>query len=217
MVDPTNNSSNPAVDPAPLVHVVDDEPTILQLFQQIARMGDFEVRTYATGRAFLEQADLMAPGCLILDLNLPDISGIEVLEELSARRSPMPVIFMSGRARVSQAVHALKLGSLDFVEKPFPVKGMVEAIQRALDFDREQREKARQREEMQARLGQLTPRETEVMDLVVKGHPNKVIASELGVSPKTVEVHRANVMRKTGANSVAELVRLVMGAREQSE
>lgn len=200
--------------PAPVVHVVDDEPSILQLFRQIAHMGNFEVRTYSTGRGFLEKADVMAPGCLVLDLNLPDMSGIEVLEELARRQSPMPAIFMSGRARVSQAVLAIKLGSLDFMEKPFPVKGMLEAIQRALEFDRDQREKAQQRLEMRARLDQLTPREAEVMGLVVQGHPNKVIAAELGVSPKTVEVHRANVMRKTGAQSVAELVRIVMTARE---
>ena len=197
----------------PLVSVVDDEPTIQQLFVQLGRLERLAVRTWTRGADFLAAFDESQPGCLVLDLNLPDMSGLQVLEQLAQRGSQIPVVFMSGLAKVSQAVAALKLGSLDFVEKPFAIDDMLAAIHRALDSDRERRATNLQQHHLRERFAALTPRETEVMDLVVQGHANKIVAATLGVSPKTVEVHRANVMRKTGANSLAELVRLKIAVR----
>ncbi|GAB4159714.1 MAG: response regulator FixJ [Planctomycetota bacterium] len=200
----------------PVVHVVDDEPAIQSLFSQMLEDQDAEVRLYSRASDFLSALDESRPGCLVLDLKLPDMSGLEVLQELSRRESRIPVVFMSGLAKVSDAVSALKLGSLDFVEKPFAISRMTDAINRALEYDRDRRRAEVELEALRSRLSTLTPRETEVMGLVVKGHPNKVIASILGVSPKTVEVHRANVMRKTKSSSLAELVKLSLAARGES-
>lgn len=197
----------------PTVYIVDDEPAILSLFEQMLEAEDVQLRTFGLAKDFLAAVDESQPGCLVLDLNLPDLSGLEVLEELARRSSNIPVVFMSGLAKVSEAVSALKLGSLDFVEKPFSIAAMLEAVHRAIEVDRLHRESSTHHEQLRARLMTLTPREREVMDLVVQGLPNKVVASTLGVSPKTVEVHRANVMRKTHSNSLAELVKLVMTVR----
>ncbi len=213
---------NPAVAPAapptepttlPLVRVVDDEPTIQALFQRMAAPGGFEVATYGTARALLDAIDDTRPGCLVIDLVLPDLTGIEVLEEISRRQCQLPVVFMSGMARVGEAVKAPKLGSDDFVEKPFELKTMVETLQRAIELDRQRRRSGKEHRELRERFERLTRRETEVMEQIVQGAANKEVAARLGLSPKTVEVHRANVMRKTGAGSLAELVRMHVAAR----
>lgn len=196
----------------PIVSVVDDEPTIQQLFVKLCRLEGLAVRTWTKGADFLTDFDASQPGCLVLDLNLPDMTGLQVLEQLAKRGCQIPVVFMSGLANVSQAVAALKLGSLDFVEKPFAIDDMLAAIRRAIESDRQRREAEQQQLHLRERFAALTPRETEVMDLVVQGHANKTVAATLGVSPKTVEVHRANVMRKTGASSLAELVRMKIAA-----
>ena len=146
------------------------------------------------------------------DLNLPDHSGLAVLEQLAARNSQIPVVFMSGAASVADAVSALKLGSIDFVEKPFAIADMTAAIRRALQADRDRRKSMREQSGLKAKFAGLTPREFEVMQLVVAGLANKMIASRLGVSPKTVEVHRAHVMQKTNSDSLAELVKSALGA-----
>jgi len=198
---------------APLVHVVDDEPSIQTLFMNVGRASGFAVATHGSAADFFAAFDDTRPGCLVLDLNLPDRTGIEVLQELAARRCPIPVVFMSGMARVSEAVRALKLGSLDFVEKPFDLQEMVDAIRRAIDIDIDRRSSSASAGEIQRRFARLSPREAEVMELVVRGAANKEVAAQLELSPKTVEVHRANVMRKTEANSLAELVRLHLSLR----
>jgi FixJ family two-component response regulator len=197
-----------------LVHVVDDEPTIQNLFQSISRMASFEVATYGTARAFLDALDESRAGCLVLDLNLPDMTGLDVLRELSARHCQLPVVFMSGMAKVSEAVSALKLGSVDFVEKPFDIKTILAAVQRAISLDQQRRAASQTQAGLRERFDRLTPREREVMQLVVRGAANKEVAAKLGLSPKTVEVHRANVMRKTEAESLAELVRMHMLVEE---
>jgi FixJ family two-component response regulator len=194
------------------VHVVDDDPAVQKLFQQLGCIEGFTVTTYDTAGSFLEAVDGQRPGCAVVDLILPDRSGLDVLRELAARGSRMPVVFMSGLARATEAVSALKLGSLDFVEKPFATADMVAAIRRGLEADRALRQRTRNQVDLRARFAGLTPREHEVMQLVVDGLPNKAIAARLGVSPKTVEVHRAHVMQKTGADSLAELVKLAVAA-----
>lgn len=194
----------------PLVHVVDDEPAILGLFRNMGRSAGFEVAGYGSAKEFFAGFDESRIGCLVLDLNLPDGTGIEILQELSARGHQLPVVFMSGMARVSEAVNALKLGSIDFIEKPFDLQQMITALRKAIAADGQRRSATATTDEIRRRFARLTAREVEVMELVVDGAANKEVAAKLGLSPKTVEVHRANVMRKTQANSLAELVRLCM-------
>jgi len=206
----------PADADEPLLHVVDDEPSIRLLFERLGPQAGARVCTWGRAQEFLDLAqldDTERPVCLILDLNLPDRNGLDVLRDLAARGSVMPVIVISGMAAVSQAVGALKLGSVDFVEKPFRKEEILTAIRNAIASARLRRQQQIDQAMRVSRLQSLTPRERQVMDLVVAGLPNKGIASQLGISPKTIEVHRANVMRKTGAESLAELVRLVMAAR----
>lgn len=192
----------------PVVFVVEDEPAIQALFRNIGRIAGFEVRSCRTVAEFHAMFDAGRLGCIVLDLNLPDGTGIEILEKLALEGCHMPVIFMSGMAKVSEAVAAFRLGTLDFVEKPFDVDTMLDALRRAVDTDRERREASAALAEVRKRFDRLTPREREVMELVVQGAANKEVAAHLGLSPKTIEVHRANVMRKTEATSVAELVRM---------
>jgi FixJ family two-component response regulator len=192
----------------PLVRVVDDEPSIQNLFLKMAAIGGFECQPFLMGHELLDRLDETRPGCLVIDLILPDRSGIELLQALSERHCRLPVVFMSGMARVSEAVRALKLGSIDFLEKPFELQTMIETVQRAIEIDRQNRQDGSEREDVAHRFDLLTPRESEVMEQIVRGAANKEVAARLGLSPKTVEVHRANVMRKTRARSLAELVRM---------
>lgn len=192
----------------PLVHVVDDEPAIQALFRSLGKAAGFEVVAYGSAAEFRAHFDGRRTGCLVLDLNLPDCSGIDLLRDLAANSEGMPTVFMSGMATVASAVDALKLGSIDFVEKPFDLPVMQAAVLRAVAADQARRAARANRGELQSRFDLLSPRELEVMELVVAGAANKEIAARLGLSPKTVEVHRANVMRKTRAESLAELVRM---------
>ena len=211
-----NPTTNPRSTPplvttvVPVVHVVDDEKTIQQLFTNMGRILPYEFHTHGTAAEFFADHDDSRPCCLVLDLNLPDRTGIEVLKDLAARNSRMPVVFMSGMARVSEAVDAIKLGSIDFVEKPFDLQAMINAVNKAISLDLERRHAAAVDAALARRFQRLTTREREVLDLIVSGAANKEVAATLGLSPKTVEVHRANVMRKTQAGSLAELVRMCL-------
>jgi FixJ family two-component response regulator len=202
--------SSPTTHTLPLVHVVDDEPAIQALFQSLGKSAGFEVAAYGSAAEFRARFDGRRTGCLVLDLNLPDCSGIDLLRGLATDSAGMPTVFMSGMATVASAVDALKLGSIDFVEKPFDLPVMQAAVLRAVAADQARRASQANRGELQSRFDLLSPREVEVMELVVAGAANKEIAARLGLSPKTVEVHRANVMRKTRAESLAELVRMRM-------
>lgn len=212
IVEPTTSRSiaTPAV---PCIHVVDDDVAIQALFHRLCRQAGHDVRTYGTVGAFRARPPEDRPGCLVLDMMLPDGTGIDLLRELAASGSTMPVVFMTGMGRVADAVQALQLGGMDFVEKPFDLDRIRGAVQRAVALDVDRRQQAMERTQLLHRFESLSPRETEIMDLVVRGASNKVVAWQLGLSPKTVEVHRANVMRKTGAASLAELVRLHIAAQ----
>ncbi len=199
----------------PLVRVVDDEASIRTLFGRMRDVLSAEVVAYATAKELLDSLDDGQAGCIVLDLVLPDLTGIEVLTELAQRGCQLPVVFMSGMARVSEAVAALKLGSIDFIEKPFTLEQMTAAIHRAIGIDLDRRRSADDEAQLRGRFRHLTPRENEVMERIVRGAANKEVAAELGLSPKTVEVHRANIMRKTRAGSLAELVRMHVAANEQ--
>lgn len=188
--------------------VVEDDPAIVTLFRALARQLDCELQSYGSVAEFRARPQPDRPGCFVFDLNLPDGTGLDLLRHLVADGNTMPVVFMSGMGKVAEAVQALKLGSIDFIEKPFDVPSMQELLRRALALDLERRCRDDHLIELARRFATLSPREVQVMERIVQGAANRQVADDLGVSPKTVEVHRANVMRKTGAQSLAELVRM---------
>lgn len=200
--------------PEPTVFVVDDDAAMRDSLRWLFEFVGLAVETFATAEEFLDGCHPARPGCLLLDVRMPGMSGLNLQDELAARHFTLPTIIITGYAEVATAVRALKTGAIDFIEKPFSDELLLERIRQAISADRQAREVQAQRAEVAARFALLTARERAVMDLVIAGKPNKVIAAELGLSPKTVEVHRANVMRKMEAPSVADLVRfgLVLSA-----
>ncbi|MEC8653392.1 MAG: response regulator [Planctomycetota bacterium] len=204
--------AGPSLVTTPLIQGVDDEEAICALFERIGQLCGFDVISHGTAASFLDAYEDARPGCIVLDLMLPDRSGLEVLQEVAERGGQLPVVFVSGMACVSEAVQALKLGSIDFIEKPFDIRQIADVLHRAIEMDVDRRSRSEERDVFRRRFETLSPREREVMELVVKGAANKEVAARLGLSHKTVEVHRANVMRKTQSNSLAELVRLHVAA-----
>ncbi|MBL9078882.1 MAG: response regulator transcription factor [Planctomycetes bacterium] len=192
----------------PCIQVVDDDVGIQGLLRTLGAQLGCDVVTYGSITEFESRPGPDRPGCFVFDLMLPDGTGLDLLQHLVSAGNGMPVVFMSGIGKVAEAVQALKLGSIDFLEKPFEITRMRELLQRAIQVDRDRRDRADERASVLKRFGTLSPREHEVMELVVQGAANKEVAAKLGLSPKTVEVHRANVMRKIGARTLAELVRL---------
>jgi len=197
------------------VFVVDDDPAIRESLRWLIESVGLGVKIFTTAQEFLEGYDPALPGCLVLDIRMPGMSGLDLQNELAARKVNIPILIITGHAEVPVAVRAMKAGALDFIEKPFSDQLLLDRIRRAIEKDAEFRRADSQRAEVAARLAQLTPREREVMDLVIAGKANKVIASELGLSPKTVEVHRAHVMKKMRVDSLADLVRLGMLSHNQ--
>jgi RNA polymerase sigma factor (sigma-70 family) len=192
----------------PTVFVVDDDRSIRQAMQLLLQSVGLHAETFASGDEFLGQFDAARPGCLVLDIRMPGLGGLELQERLMAAGSSLPIIFITGHGDVPMAVEAMQKGAFDFVQKPFRDQELLERISEALSSDRQSRSEQAKRAEVAARLQKLTNREREVMDLVVTGKPNKVIAYELGVSQRTVEIHRARVMEKMQARSLADLVRM---------
>ena len=205
-----------AMPPEPTVFVVDDDPAMRDSLCWLLQSVDLHVETYPSADAFLGAYDAGRPGCLVLDVRMPGMSGLNLQDELRARHIRLPIIMLSGHAEVPTAVRALKAGAIDFMEKPFSDELLLDRIRQAIDLDREQRDAEAQRAAVAERYALLTPREREVMELVTAGKANKVIAAELGLSPKTVEVHRAAVMDKMRADSVADLVRMRLALSDQS-
>ena len=194
----------------PTVYVVDDDEAIRTLWRWLMESNGMEVRTFASAAEFIASYVPSEPACLVLDLRLSGMSGLELQEYLKERGIEVPIVFVSGHGDVPSAVHALKGGAVDFIQKPFGYKEVVQIIRRAIERDAQSREKRARRTEYEKRLATLTEREREVMHRVVDGKLNKVIADELGISVKTVEFHRAKVMEKMEADSVAGLVQLMM-------
>jgi FixJ family two-component response regulator len=172
------------------------------------------VQAYASAQEFLEGFDARRSGCLVLDIRMPGMSGLELQEELNTRGAMLPIIFITGHGDVPMAVEAMQRGAMDFLQKPFRDQELVDRINKALEKDRAGRELLGNRERIRASIAGLTPREREVMSLVAQGKANKVIAADLELSQRTVEIHRAHVMEKMGANSLAHLVRMVIEAEE---
>jgi len=204
------------VRPTPTVFVVDDDPAIRESLRWLIESVGLNVKVFATAHEFLEGYDPSSAGCLVLDVRMPGMSGLDLQNELAARKINIPILIITGHAEVPVAVRAMKAGALDFIEKPFSDQLLLDRIRRAIEKDTEFRRTHSQQAEVAARLALLTPREREVMDLVIAGKANKVIASELGLSPKTIEVHRAHVMKKMQVESLADLVRLGMLSRNET-
>lgn len=193
-----------------LVHIVDDDEALRDSLVWLLESTGLKVAAYDCPEAFLRNWHANIQGCLVLDIRMPSMSGLELHEKLNAMHSTLPVIFMTGHGDVPMAVTALKKGAFDFIEKPFDDKDMLKLIKQCLDKESSERRQRRQGADAQRRIELLTPREREVMELIVAGRLNKQIADDLNISIKTVEVHRARVMEKMDANSLAELVQQVM-------
>ncbi len=195
---------------APTVFVVDDDPAIRIAMQALMESVHLQHEIFGSADEFLEQFDDDRAGCLILDIRMPGLGGLELQELLVQRHSTLPIIFITGHGDVPMAVEAMQKGAVDFIQKPFRDQDLLDRIHQALKADRERRVEQRQHSEVAERVARLTNREHEVFDLVVTGKANKVIAYELGVSQRTVEIHRARVMEKMEARSLADLVKLHM-------
>jgi FixJ family two-component response regulator len=199
--------------PEPTVYVIDDDASIRELLGWLMARNAIRCEAFPDARSFLKAYQADAPGCLILDLRMPGMSGLELQAMLKAQGALLPVIFLSGRADVATAVQAVKGGAFDFIEKPFDYKRIVALVRECLARDAGSREERAARREIAARLAQLTARERDVLERVVAGKLNRVIAEELAISIKTVEAHRAHIMEKLGVDSVATLVQAVTSLR----
>jgi FixJ family two-component response regulator len=197
----------------PLVYVVDDDDAVRDSLLLLLRSIGIIGRAFATAGDFLDAYDPKQHSCLVTDIRMPGMSGLDLQRELKDRGAPIPVILITGHGDVPMAVDAMKEGALDFIEKPFRDQDLLDRVQQALTWDEEHRSKNLEALSIQERIATLTPRETEVMELVVQGCANKVIAQDLGVSQRTVEIHRARVMDKMGMRSLAALVRAVEKTR----
>jgi RNA polymerase sigma factor (sigma-70 family) len=194
----------------PTVFIVDDDQAVARSLRWLIETVRLKVETFASAQAFLDGYDSSKPGCLVLDVRMPGMSGLDLQEHLAAQRIHVPIIFITGHGDVQMAVRAVQSGAFDFVEKPFNDQDLLDRIQKAIVFDAGQRDKNTQRVQLQTLFASLTPREREVLDLVAEGMSNKAIANSLGLSAKTVEVHRAKMMEKMQAHSVADLVKMAM-------
>ncbi len=195
--------------PEPAVFVVDDDAAVRRFLAGLIESVELCVEAYASAQDFLEAYEPGRPGCLVLDVRMPGMSGLELQRELTDRAIDLPVIVLTGHGNVQVAVHAMKAGAVDFIEKPFDNELLLDRIQKAVAGNVRAASERVKRNEIAIRLQQLTPRERQVLDLVISGETNKGVARHLDISERTVEIHRANVMRKMRATSLADLVRLV--------
>ena len=192
------------------VYVVDDDAAVRSSLGMLLRSVGLPVMGYASANDFLAHYDPRHPGCLVLDVRMPGMSGLELQQHLNLKGAMIPVIFITGHGDVPMAVEAMQNGAFDFVQKPFRDQDLLDRIQKALVLDRDNRSKLQQHAALRARLATLTPRERQVMDLMTQGRPNKLMAVDLDLSQRTIEIHRAHVMEKMQANSLAQLVRMAI-------
>ena len=200
---------------APTVFVVDDDEGVRNSLRFLLKSVGLATRPLASAGEFLETYKPSQPGCLVLDVRMPGMSGLELQQQLNLRGAVIPVIFITGHGDIAMAVEAMQQGAFDFLQKPFRDQDLIDRIQRALERDARNRASLEQHAKIRERLDSLTPREREVLTLMTRGKPNKVMAAELGVSQRTVEIHRARVMEKSGAASLAQLVRMVLDLESQ--
>jgi FixJ family two-component response regulator len=194
----------------PTIFIVDDDSAVRDALKLLLRSVGQAVETYASAQEFLDSYGTDRPGCLVLDIRMPGISGLELQQKLNEKHSILPIIFITGHGDVPMAVEAMQAGAVDFIQKPFRDQDLIDRINQALEKDSSNRAALGERNDIRRRLETLTPREREVLDLVVQGKANKVIAGDLKLSQRTVEIHRARVMEKMQASSLAHLVRMVL-------
>jgi two-component system, LuxR family, response regulator FixJ len=199
-----------------VVHVIDDDEAVRESLAFLLRSADLEVATYESATAFLTALPQAAPGCVITDVRMPGLSGTELLQKLKEMGVTMPVIVVTGHGDVPLAVEAMKMGAIDFYEKPFDDEALLASVQSSLGSWGEKEAREAERADVRARLESLSPRERDVLKGLVAGQPNKTIAFDLGISHRTVEIYRANVMTKMKASSLSELVRMALFNGQQS-
>jgi FixJ family two-component response regulator len=197
----------------PTVYIVDDEAAVADSVALLLRSVDLSSRIYPDARSFLDACQANMRGCLVLDVRMPRMSGLELQQELMRRHCNLPVIFMTGHGDVPMAVEAMRTGAVDFLQKPFNDNELIRRVQQALEQDARQRETFRKRDELQQRWDALTPREREIAQRLSDGQANKVVALDLGISERTVELHRAHIMQKLEARGLAQLVQLMVSLK----
>jgi two-component system, LuxR family, response regulator FixJ len=193
-----------------VVMVVDDDAGVRNAMRTLLKSVGLASQLHSSAQEFLANFDATQPGCVLLDIRMPGMSGLELQQELNLRGATIPVIFMTGHGDIPMAVEAMQHGAFDFLQKPFRDQDLLDRIQRAIVRDAKLRESLGEHSRIRAHLDSLTEREREVLDLMIQGKQNKAIAQVLDVSPRTIEIHRARVMEKMNAESVAELVRMMM-------
>ncbi|MBX3686564.1 MAG: response regulator transcription factor [Rhodocyclaceae bacterium] len=208
--------NNPSSTPEQRIYIVDDDEALRDSLAWLLDSAGYLTQSFDSAEAFLAGYNDGLTGCVLLDVRMPGMSGLELFDRLCELHATLPVIFITGHGDVPMAVAALKRGAADFIEKPFNDEDMLTLIRQCLAVERDERDRRRQDAEVARRLDQLTQREREVLELIIAGKLNKQIADTLGISIKTVEVHRARVMEKMGANSLAELVQHVVALEPQS-
>ncbi len=202
--------------PAPQVYVVDDEEAVGDSIAMLLRTVGLAARVYRDPRRFLEEYRPEQPGCLLLDVRMPQLGGLELQRELIRRNVTLPVIFITGHGDVPMAVEAMRAGAVDFLQKPFNDDELIRRVQKALEQDAQERELMGRREEIERRWAELTAREREVARCVADGKANKVVAAELGISVRTAELHRARILQKMGVRSLAQLVRMLVSLKDDA-
>jgi len=194
----------------PVVHIIDDDEGLRESLAFLLRSAALEVRSFESAKAFLEVLPDVALGCVITDVRMPDMSGIELLRRLKELKIGVPVIVITGHGDIALAVEAMKIGAADFFEKPFDDDLLVASVRAALRQQEDQTKHGAERAEIEHRISTLSPREKDVLTGLIEGRANKQIAFDLGISPRTVEIYRANLMNKMQANSLSDLVRMAL-------
>jgi len=199
-------------EPTPIVHVVDDDTSFLTAISRLLRANGFSVKTYSSAHEFLAQRDADSPGCVLADLQMPEMNGLDLQFALTETPNPLPILFLTGHGDIPSSVRAMRGGAEDFLEKRAPKKKLLDAVTRAVARDSRERELRARHRELRARFETLTERELEVLSLVVQGKLNKQIAGDLGIHERTVKLHRTAITTKLKVQSVAELTRLTQEA-----
>ena len=195
-------------EPTPTVFVVDDDEPVRDAIGLLLDSVDISFESYATAQGFLDAYTPQRIGCLVLDIRMPGMSGLELQDLLRARNAPIPIIFITGHGDIPMAVEAMKKGAVDFIRKPFRDQELLDRIHEALNVDADHRQQFADLESIRTRVAKLTPREMEVYERVAEGQANKVVAIDLNISERTVEIHRSQVMQKTEARTLADLVKM---------